>query len=265
MHRTLPKRPHFPTYIITAWCFAVISLTTTSAADLREEHVQYAGVAFRVVRIAPEKLQVVWKDAQGMPYRTLGRVQAAFKQQGKTLKFIMNAGIFQTGGIPCGLHVEAGKELRPINLADAPGNFFLKPNGVLWIEVTSATSEPHIASSPDFVKRQHGVRFLSSRWIQTAVQSGPMLLIDGKRHPAFTEGSKNRLHRNGVGVDAKGQLVFAITDKDQAVNFWDFAGLFLSLGCRNALFLDGDISQLAVNPTRPVESNQFGAMFVVAE
>jgi uncharacterized protein YigE (DUF2233 family) len=49
------------------------------------------------------------------------------------------------------------------------------------------------------------------------------------------------------------------------VNFWDFAGLFLELGCKSALFLDGDISQMTVNPEKAVKSNQFGAMFVIAE
>ena len=73
------------------------------------------------------------------------------------------------------------------------------------------------------------------------------------------------VHRNGVGVDGNQQLVFAITAKGERVNFWDFAGLFLKLGCRNALFLDGDISQMAVNPTQSVQSNQFGAMFIVAD
>ena len=92
-----------------------------------------------------------------------------------------------------------------------------------------------------------------------------MLLIDGQRHPAFREGSISKLHRNGVGVDREGRLVFAITDRDQKVNFWDFAGLFLKLGCKDALFLDGTISQMAVNPDKPVQSNQFGAMFIVAE
>ena len=96
-------------------------------------------------------------------------------------------------------------------------------------------------------------------------QSGPMLLIDGKRHPAFTEGSASKLHRNGVGTDAKGRVVFAITAPGETVNFWDFAGLFLKLDCKDALFLDGDISQMAVNPEKPVESNLFGAMFVVTE
>ena len=91
------------------------------------------------------------------------------------------------------------------------------------------------------------------------------LLIDGKRHPAFNENSTSKLHRNGVGVNAKKQLVFAITEPGQLVNFWDFSGLFLKLGCNNALFLDGDISQMSTNPKKPIHSNFFGAMFIVTE
>ena len=34
---------------------------------------------------------------------------------------------------------------------------------------------------------------------------------------------------------------------------------------QDALFLDGDIYQMAVNPSAPAESNFFGAIFVVAE
>jgi uncharacterized protein YigE (DUF2233 family) len=106
---------------------------------------------------------------------------------------------------------------------------------------------------------------MSASWIEWAIQSGPLLLLDGKRHPAFNQGSTSKKHRNGVGVDAKNQLVFIMTDKGQRVNFWDFSSLFLKLGCQNALFLDGDISQMAINPEQRVTSNQFGAMFVVAE
>lgn len=39
----------------------------------------------------------------------------------------------------------------------------------------------------------------------------------------------------------------------------------LELGYRGALFLDGDISQMAVEPGCPAPSIRFGAMFVVAE
>ena len=96
-------------------------------------------------------------------------------------------------------------------------------------------------------------------------QAGPMLLIDGKRHPAFKEGSENKLLRNGIGVDGQGRVIFAMTRRSQFVNFHDFAGLFLQLGCQNALFLDGDISQMVVNPEKPASSNLFGAMFVIAD
>ncbi|RYD35598.1 MAG: hypothetical protein EOP85_18880, partial [Verrucomicrobiaceae bacterium] len=73
-------------------------------AGVTEERVVSSGVKFRVVRLAPERVQVVWKDASGEPYRSFDRVQAAFAKQGKTVSFIMNAGIFEPGGIPSGLH-----------------------------------------------------------------------------------------------------------------------------------------------------------------
>jgi uncharacterized protein YigE (DUF2233 family) len=236
----------------------LLLLLTCSLATLRaavvEESVESAGVNYRVVRLDPKQVSVVWKDETGQPYRTFDRVQAAFAKQGKTVKFITNAGIFEPGGIPSGLHIENGKTLRPLNLADAPGNFFLKPNGVCAF----IHGKPFIGTCPAWQKLVNG----RETW---GIQSGPLLLIAGQRHPSFTENSQSKLLRNGVGVDDKGQFVFAITDKNQMVNLWDFSGLFLKLGCKNALFLDGDISQMSVNPNKPVSSNRFGAMFVVAE
>jgi uncharacterized protein YigE (DUF2233 family) len=223
-------------------------------AELKEENVVFSATEFRVLRIEPERVQVVWKDAAGEPFRSFDHVQAAFVKEGKTVKFIMNAGIFEPGGIPSGLHIEGAKTLHPLNLADAPGNFFLKPNGVC----AYSKGRPFIGTCPAWQKQSTGDEI----W---GIQSGPMLLIDGKRHPAFTENSKSKLHRNGVGIDGQGRFVFAITVKGEMVNFWDFSGLFLKLGCKNALFLDGVISQMSVNPGGPVKSNQFGAMFVITE
>ncbi len=231
--------------------FLTCSLGTLHA-DVIEESIESAGVKFRVVRLEPKQVRIAWNDENGQPYRSFDRVQGAFAKQGKSVKFIMNAGIFEPGGIPSGLHIEGGKTLRPLNLADAPGNFFLKPNGVC----TFSLGGPLIGNSTTW--KSTG----KESW---GIQAGPMLLIDGQRHPAFRKESISKLHRNGVGVNAQGKLVFAITNRGQEVNFWDFAGLFLKLGCKNALFLDGDISQMSVNPDKPVSSNRFGAMFVVAE
>jgi uncharacterized protein YigE (DUF2233 family) len=233
---------------------AIILLVSSLRADVVEEAIESNGVKFRVVRLDPQRVQLVWKDQHGQPYRTFDRVQAELAKNGKTVKFIMNAGIFEPGGIPSGLHIENSKTIQPLNLKDAPGNFFLKPNGVCSFDGKTAT----INTSNDFKNFPAGVQ----KW---ALQSGPILLIHGKRHPAFIQNSSNKLHRNGVGVDAKGRLVFAMTDHDQIVNFWDFSGLFLELNCQNALFLDGDISQMLVNPEKLVRSNLFGAMFVNIE
>jgi uncharacterized protein YigE (DUF2233 family) len=235
----------------------LLSITASVlGAPVVEESISYAGTRFRVVKTAPEHLTIVWKDAQGQPYRTFHQVQAAYAKKGAKIRFLMNAGIYEEGGIPSGLHVENGKELRPLNLANAPGNFFLKPNGVFRIDQTPAGFKASITVSEAYPKS--AVPLLG-------LQSGPLLLSNGKRHPAFRNGSPNKLLRNGVGVDDKGQVVFAITDRGQSVNLWDFSGLFLHLGCKDALFLDGDISQSSVNPTKPVESNRFGAMFVIAD
>ena len=236
-------------------------------AAVQEEAVTFAGTQFRVVKLEPQQVGVVWKGADGQPYRTFDRVQARFSKEGKTVKFLMNAGISEPGGVPSGLHVEEGKEQRSVNTAAGKGNFFLQPNGVLLVYggANKPSAEIKTATAQAAFLKDMALHASYISDLRIGIQSGPMLLIDGKRHPEFREGSTNKLRRNGVGVDSRGLLVFAITAAGQEVNLWDFAGLFQSLGCRNALFLDGDLSQMAVNPKGLVESNQFGAIFVVAE
>lgn len=256
-----------------AACLMLV-LAAPLLAEVKEETVTHAGVSFRVVRLQPKQVEVVWKDDKGEPYRTFDKVQAAYARQGRTVKFLMNAGIFEQGGIPSGLHVEGGKTGHPLNTADGEGNFFLKPNGVFAITPETGPDAagvvhkdppgtPMRAFVADTAILANGTR--QSPFMRLAIQSGPLLLHDGKRHPAFKEGSPNKKLRNGVGIDPEGRVVFAITAKGEGVNFWDFAGLFLQLGCKDALFLDGDISKMVVNPDKPVESNPFAAMFVVAE
>ncbi|TGQ96857.1 hypothetical protein EN847_33175, partial [Mesorhizobium sp. M1C.F.Ca.ET.204.01.1.1] len=123
-------------------------------------------------------------------------------------------------------------ERAPLNLADAKGNFFLKPNGVFLIgrdgKAAVMESSAYAGAKPDSV---------------FATQSGPMLVIDGALHPRFDQNGTSRYVRNGVGVRDGGTVVLAISRSE--VSLGSFARLFRDqLGCPNALFLDGSISSL---------------------
>ena len=58
-----------------------------------------------------------------------------------------------------------------------------------------------------------------------ATQSGPMLVINNKHHPAFNHGSSSRKLRSGVGIMPNGKLVFLISNRS-ITNFHDFATIF---------------------------------------
>ena len=79
--------------------------------------------------------------------------------------------------------------------------------------------------------------------VTLATQSGPLLVRNGRIHPAFNATSSNRLRRNGVGVPSPGIAIFAISE--EPVTFHEFATLFRdTLHCPDALFLDGTVSSL---------------------
>jgi uncharacterized protein YigE (DUF2233 family) len=44
-----------------------------------------------------------------------------------------------------------------------------------------------------------------------------------------------------VGILANNHIVFVMSKKE--INFFDFANYFKSLGCKNALYLDGFVSR----------------------
>lgn len=139
--------------------------------------------------------------------------------------------------IPVGLYVENGRQLLAANtrvINGKPGsipNFYKKPNGVFFLDQTGG----HILPTEDYLRRNADPGETAPRF---ATQSGPMLVIDGKLHPALIAGSTDRTRRDGVGVCEDGAVRFAISEDD--VNFHDFARLFRDqLKCRDALFLDG--------------------------
>jgi uncharacterized protein YigE (DUF2233 family) len=165
----------------------------------------------------------------------------------------MNGGIFEPTGVPSGLLIQDGKQMRPLNRDDGDGNFFLKPNGVFLTTGDSAA----VIDSADFPPEGAKIRY--------AVQSGPLLLHRGKPHPAFRPASESRLHRNGIGITAEGEVKFAMTEIDSPrfPNLYEFAIFFRELGCTDALFLDGDLCQMQSGAELGRPSNNFGSVIAI--
>ncbi len=165
--------------------------------------------------------------ADGKAYGNLAELAKA-----RPFLFAMNAGMYHHDLSPVGLYVESGVEGAPLNLDDGAGNFFMKPNGVFFVDREGRAA---VMESAAF----GAVR--PEAWMAT--QSGPMLVIDGEVHPRFEPNGTSRYIRNGVGVRADGVAVFAISR--DTVSLGGFARLFRDeLECPNALFFDGAISAL---------------------
>ena len=154
----------------------------------------------------------------------------------------MNGGMYHRDYAPVGVFVADGREWAPLNSQAGVGNFFLKPNGV-FVVTDAGASVVETSRYPAIASRA-----------KLATQSGPMLVIDGKLHPAFRADFASRLFRNGVGVATPRQCIFAISA--EPVNFHEFATLFRdALKCQNALFLDGTISSLFAPPLKRADEH----------
>ena len=195
--------------------------------------VEIAGKRVTICRVdvKKERLQLFHRDENGQPFKRFDPLVKWLGERGETLTFAMNAGMYHRDYSAVGVFVADGKELAPLNTAAGEGNFFLKPNGVFLVSERGA----RVIETSEYPK-------LKER-ILVATQSGPLLVHNGRMHPAFREGSENRLFRNGVGVPSPDVALFAISEAP--VNFHEFATMFRDvLHCPNALFLDGTVSSL---------------------
>ena len=196
-------------------------------------HVVSAGHALTVCRAdaRAESIQLFLNDESGHPFRTFAVLVFSLATQSKHLGFAKNAGMFEPDYSPVGLHIEQGKELAPLNLKNKRGNFFLKPNGVFYLNAAGAG----VVQSTEFAKVATPVTL--------ATQSGPMLVIEGQLHYRLSKSSTSRRVRNGVGIDNNGKVVFAASDAP--VTLYEFAAAFRNdLHCPNALYLDGSITSV---------------------
>lgn len=227
------------------------------------ETTEYEGGLYHLHRVPAERqpdLDLRWTDAQGKPLSNFGGLQKQLALEGRKILFATNAGIYERGPKPCGLTISSSKILVPLNLSPGEGNFFLKPNGVFYLDDKTG---PGIAEASEYAALNIQPRL--------ANQSGPLLLRKGTIHPAFREGSPNRRQRSAVGiVTATREIVFVMSDREDRqkgrVTFHQLSRFFLHLGCQDALFLDGDISQMTFSPAPDTvfTPNTFAAMLVEA-
>jgi uncharacterized protein YigE (DUF2233 family) len=195
------------------------------------ETTKFEGIDYTTCRVdvSRESLRLYSADGRGEGYRSFARLDAALAREKKRLVFAMNAGMFHPDFTPVGLLVIDGREIAPVNRASGTGNFFLQPNGVLLIE----SAGPRVLATDDY-------RGLTPRF---ATQSGPMLVHRAQIPDISAFRSKSSHVRNGVCVPRGSTVAFVISERE--VTFGEFATYFRdSLGCSEALYLDGSISSL---------------------
>jgi len=165
-----------------------------------------------------------------------------------------NGGMYNPDNSPEGLLIEDGTELAQVNTKSGDGNFYLRPNGIFYID---DNANAYISETENYIAKALKVK--------QATQSGPLLVINNRIHPAFKRGSDNRKIRSGVGIINERHVVFIISI--QPVNFYDFATLFKDIySCADALFLDGVISKMYLKDLNPNErGGDFGTIISVTK
>lgn len=205
-------------------------------------------------QVNPQKqaLNLYWKNDKNANFGSIQNLKLWLNNSKRKLIFAMNAGMYKPDGSPQGLYIENKKTLSPIDTLSASGNFYLKPNGVFYLTTKNMAI---ICTTSDFKDLGN---------IKYATQSGPMLVIDGQIHPSLKASSPNLNIRNGVGILPSGNIVFAMSKVP--VNFYDFAIYFKSMGCKNALYLDGFVSRAYLPEKNWIQTDgNFGVMVAVTE
>lgn len=197
-----------------------------------------------------QDVRMYWKDKNGNLIKNFRNLRALVENQQTVLLFAMNGGMYKEDNTPLGLFIQNQNTVQPLNTSSGKGNFYLKPNGIFFL---TFDGEAVVCNSN---------LFQANNKIRYATQSGPMLVVEGKIHPAFQKGSKNLNIRNGVGILPNGHVLFALSKRE--INFYDFANYFKRVGCKNALYLDGFISRAYLPKQNWIQlDGDFGVMIGV--
>jgi uncharacterized protein YigE (DUF2233 family) len=221
------------------------------------EKVEFQGHSYDTYSVDLTKMSVkiYFKDGHGQKLETIRNLKQYLENNSSELVFATNAGMFSGDFNAIGLLIEQGKLVSPLNLKDADGNFYMKPNGVFAL----ADKQAFVLDSSKFDELAKKVTIVN------ATQSGPLLLSNSNLHPNFKIESNNRAVRSGVGIVSPTKIVFAISN--DSVNFFEFATLFKErFGCHDALYLDGVVSKMYLPSLKRFDlDGNFAAIIAVAD
>jgi uncharacterized protein YigE (DUF2233 family) len=204
-----------------------------------------------IVNAKEQQLAFYCKNDSNQNIRSIEKLQHLLSKNNKNLVFATNGGMYKPDNSPKGLYIENHNTLATIDTANGKGNFYLKPNGIFYLQDDNTAAICNTTNFMDNVK------------IKYATQSGPMLVLNGELHPAFIKGSLNVNIRNGVGILPNNHIVFAMSKKE--INFYDFANYFKSIGCTNALYLDGFVSRTFLPEKNWIQTDgNFAVMIAVS-
>lgn len=176
-----------------------------------------------------ERIVMYWQKEDGKAWGSLRSLLGDINRDGQ-VQMAMNGGIYDKAYAPLGLYIEKGRQLTPLNRASGGGNFFIRPGGVFYLRGQNAG----IVSIN---------KFRASPAIRYAVQSGPMLIENGKINWRLKPSASSRKLRNGVGITGDGKVVFMLSARE--TKFYDFACYAQAkLNVRQMLYLDGTISKM---------------------
>lgn len=205
-----------------------------------------------IVNPKEQDIQFYWKNDSNQNFKSIQNLKEWLSKKNKKLLFAMNGGMYKPDNSPQGLYIENYKALSGLDTASGNGNFYLKPNGIFYL---LNDNTPVICTTTNFSDNKN---------IKKAIQSGPMLVINGKIHNAFIKNSSNLNIRNGVGILSDNRILFAMSKKE--INFYDFAQYFKSAGCKNALYLDGFVSRTYLPEKKWIQTDgNFAVMIAVTD
>jgi uncharacterized protein YigE (DUF2233 family) len=230
------------------------------AAGLRVSRVSSGGAEYLVAEADMRRVRLRMLSA-GPRLRTLRHAEGVVATNGERLLLAVNGGLFDEGR-PIGLHVEDGRTIRPLDLTARPpspakaGNYYFLPNAVLYQD-----RQGHVAIRDARLARGRADA------VRDGLQSGPALLLGGVVHPIARPANRGAPHARRIAACVLSPDRLTIVFAEGPTTFPQLtAFLQQRLGCRDAVFLDAEITGIYLPSARvDLPARSFAGVLTLTE